>query len=161
MPKGPSPSKQDGQPFGVERTVKGVNGEPVYGTDGKLLKERVRMADATCSNGQPQSLYFPGGHTRAGHFTNAPKLRWECPQFHCPKGATACCCQRILYTQPDFDQVESQDPLQIPWLFRLFYFLPKFHCELNFIKQCWGHAKLAQPNILIRRNPQTKCYCSS
>ena len=30
MPKGPSPSKQDGQPFGVERTVKGVNGKPVY-----------------------------------------------------------------------------------------------------------------------------------
>ncbi|KAF8236176.1 hypothetical protein L208DRAFT_1253078, partial [Tricholoma matsutake] len=20
-------------------------------------------------------------------------------------------------------------------------FLPKFHCELNIIKQCWGHAK--------------------
>ena len=111
------------------------------------------MADATFSDGQRQSLYFPPGHTRAGHFkgmailleergfTNAPKLRRECPQFHCPKGATACCCRRILYTQPDFKQVESLLETHCKSRGYSVYFLPKFHCELNFIEQCWGHAK--------------------
>ena len=85
MPKGPSPSKQDGQPFGVERTVKGVNGKPVYGTDGKLLKERVRMADATFSDGQPQSLYctFPQA-TRELVTSKAWQFYWrnEASQTH-------------------------------------------------------------------------------
>jgi transposase len=26
------------------------------------------------------------------------------------------------------------------WGFKVM-FLPKYHCELNFIEQCWGHAK--------------------
>jgi hypothetical protein len=30
-------------------------------------------------------------------------------------------------------------------------FLPKFHCELNFIKQCWGFAKR-----IYRKYPPSK-----
>jgi len=48
-----------------------------------------------------------------------------------------CCCWRILYNQPDFANVK-------PVLQTFCHeagFLLKFHCELNFIEQCWGYAK--------------------
>jgi transposase len=46
-----------------------------------------------------------------------------------------------LYTQPDFVAVESL--LETHARVRGFevLFLLKFHCELNFIEQCWGYAK--------------------
>ena len=48
---------------------------------------------------------------------------------------------RVLFNQPDFVNVESQ--LESVCKARGFQviFLPKFHCELNFIEQCWGYAK--------------------
>ncbi|KAG1835846.1 hypothetical protein F4604DRAFT_1623007 [Suillus subluteus] len=48
---------------------------------------------------------------------------------------------RVLYNQPDFVAVESN--LERICKARGFsvLFLPKFHCELNFIEQCWGYAK--------------------
>ncbi|KAJ8579338.1 hypothetical protein M405DRAFT_897044 [Rhizopogon salebrosus TDB-379] len=47
----------------------------------------------------------------------------------------------MLYNQPDFVAVESN--LETVCKTRGFsvLFLPKFHCELNFIEQCWGYAK--------------------
>ncbi|KIK95234.1 hypothetical protein PAXRUDRAFT_86103, partial [Paxillus rubicundulus Ve08.2h10] len=52
-----------------------------------------------------------------------------------------CCCRWFLYNQPDFANVESH--LETTCCERGFpvLFLPKFHCELNFIEQCWGCAK--------------------
>jgi hypothetical protein len=153
MPKNPSPSKAGNLPFGVERTVIGSNGKRVYAPDGKLLKERVQMANAAFSDGRPQALYFPPGHPQAGSFkgmaiileergfTDARKLRSECLKFDCPKGTTNCCCRRLLYTQPDFAQVESLLETLCKSRGYSVHFLPKFHCELNFIEQCWGHAK--------------------
>ena len=78
------------------------------------------------------------------------KLRAECKNFKCALGATNCCCRRILYNQPDFANVQS--PLEITCNARGFkvIFLPKFHCELNFIEQCWGYAKR-----LYRLNPES------
>ncbi|KAG1843766.1 hypothetical protein F4604DRAFT_1512276, partial [Suillus subluteus] len=69
------------------------------------------------------------------------KLRAQCKDFKCAKGATNCCCRRVLYNQPDFVAVESN--LERICKARGFsvLFLPKFHCELNFIEQCWGYAK--------------------
>ena len=47
----------------------------------------------------------------------------------------------MLYNEPDFVAVESL--LEITCKARGFQviFLPKFHCELNFIEQCWGFSK--------------------
>ena len=53
-----------------------------------------------------------------------------------------CCCRRILYNQPDFAEGESLLETQCRRCgIHNVVFLPKFHCELNFIKQCWGRAK--------------------
>lgn len=47
----------------------------------------------------------------------------------------------MLYNEPDFIKVKSL--LEIACEARGFraIFLPKFHCELNFIEQCWGYSK--------------------
>ena len=55
-----------------------------------------------------------------------------------------------LYNQPDFANVPSL--LEITCRSKGFsvLFLPKFHCELNFIEQCWGYAKR-----IYRLNPES------
>lgn len=147
--------------FGVDAPVRNPEtGNPVYGeADGKVVKQRIRMADAQFLDGSPQSLYFPEGHERAGTFKGMEqilvergyerdvihKLRAECSKFECPAvpppNKISCCCRRLLYNQPDFVAVESI--LETCCKARGFQviFLPKFHCELNPIEQCWGYAK--------------------
>ncbi|EPQ50851.1 hypothetical protein GLOTRDRAFT_108476 [Gloeophyllum trabeum ATCC 11539] len=157
MPK--FPTKPGAPLFGVDRKVVGDDGKPIYGPDGKVLKTRVRMADAQFADGTPQSLYFPPGHEREGVFkgmavileergiTDAQQLRAECPKFR-PKDVPRCCCRWVLYNQPDFVDVESLLETTCKGRGYEVYFLPKFHCELNFIEQCWGHAKRT-----YRKNP--------
>ncbi|KAF7333551.1 hypothetical protein MSAN_02420000 [Mycena sanguinolenta] len=118
----------------------------------------VRMRDGMFADGSPQSLYFPEGHPKAGIFKgmhiliheriakganlpNPDNLKAECKKFKCPPGRTDCCCRRILYTQPDF--VNQKSLLEEHCAARGYQviFFPKFHCELNFIEQCWGFAK--------------------
>ncbi|KAG2030932.1 hypothetical protein BDR03DRAFT_877194 [Suillus americanus] len=77
-------------------------------------------------------------------YADSSKLCVECKDFKCPTptdGERACCCHRLMYVQPDFVNVESH--LETLCHARSFdvIFLPKFHCELNFIEQCWGFAK--------------------
>jgi transposase len=47
----------------------------------------------------------------------------------------------MLYNELDFISVKSL--LEIACEARGFraIFFPKFHCELNFIEQCWGYSK--------------------
>ena len=80
--------------------------------------------------------------------TNEAKLKAECKNFKCPlpvvsDAAIKCCQRRVLYNEPDFAEQESA--LEMLCHSRGFevLFLPKFHCELNFIEQCWGHSKRA------------------
>jgi hypothetical protein len=117
---------------------------------------KVKMCDVTFKDGSPQSLYFSNGHELAGVFkgmaiilnerghANVSKVRAECPKFQCKKGINRCCCRRMLYNEPDFVNVKSLlNLLEITCEARGFraIFFPKFHCELNFIEQCWGYSK--------------------
>jgi hypothetical protein len=147
------PTKPQHQLFGLDVNVLGSNGKPVYGPDGKLLKQRVPMAD-TVVNGVPQSLYFnpQDGTGCATVFKgmarlltergiNISGLKRQCPDFKCADPDADCCIRRILWNQPDFVNVKSclEEHCEVRGFHVLF--LPKFHCELNFIEQCWGMAK--------------------
>ena len=128
-------------------------GQQVYASDGTKLKKKVQMAPGTLPNGEPQSLYFPEDHHRAGvfkgmgvilrerGFLKEAELKRECPSFKCSPGRVDCCARRFLYTQPDFVGVETL--LETHCKKRGFgvLFLPKFHPELNPIEPCWGFAK--------------------
>jgi len=82
---------------------------------------------------------------------DANKLKAQCKGFKCKEGETDCCCRHILFNQPDFAHVPTLlETLCSRRGFKVI-FLPKFHCELNFIEQCWGYAKR-----LYRLYPLTK-----
>jgi hypothetical protein len=151
--KMPKFTPKDGKNWGVATNVTDDDGKLVYGPDGKILKKKVPMADGPFADGLPQPLYYPTGHPQAGifkgmavilserEFTDAPKLLAQCKNFKCTKGATDCCCQRILYNQPDFVNVKSNLKIACKAHGFQVIFLLKFHCEINFIEQCWGYAK--------------------
>ena len=105
--------------------------------------------------GEPQSFYFPSNHpTMRGWFKGMEQIirergLWpehglpaECPGFRCEGGHTDCCCRRLLFNQPDFVFQKSQLEELIERRGHLCDFYPKYHCELNFIEQYWGAAKL-------------------
>ncbi|KIK77126.1 hypothetical protein PAXRUDRAFT_167730, partial [Paxillus rubicundulus Ve08.2h10] len=147
MPKNPL------QYWGVTVAVKDIKGAVMHDSDVKPLKKKIPMTPAHFLDRREQPLYFPIGHEKAGWFKGMAqilrergfkteaKLQYECEGFNCPAGKTACCCCRFLFNQPDFICVKSvletvchEKGVQV-------LFLPKFHCKLNFIEQCWGHAK--------------------
>ncbi|KAF9496013.1 hypothetical protein BDN71DRAFT_1390261 [Pleurotus eryngii] len=150
MPKGTSKPEKN---WGVEVTATAADGSALYDPGGKLVKTKVRMGDGLLASGEAQSLYFPQDHKDARlfkgmavilcerGFIEESKLHVECKGFKCLPGATTCCCHCILFNQPDFVAVKS--PLEITCKLQgvKVLFLPKFHCELNFIEQCWGYAK--------------------
>jgi hypothetical protein len=104
-----------------------------------------------------QSFYFPDDHpSYPGWFKGMEQIirersLWpeaglpaECPGPKRPasEGQAICCCRHLLYTQPNF---MSQKPLLQEYIEsrgHLCNFYPKYHCELNFIEQYWGAAKL-------------------
>lgn len=107
------------------------------------------------STGDRQSFYFPDDHPKyPGWFKGMEHIirergLWpdaglsaECAGPKRPGGHVSCCCRHLLYSQPDF---ASQKPLleeHINSRGHLCDFYPKYHCELNFIEQYWGAAKL-------------------
>ena len=148
MPKNPSDT------FGVEVSVLDEAGKRKYASDGTVLKTKVPMEGALFK-GDPQPLYFPTDHPKyPGHFKgmaqiltergyNVSRKKAQCAQSFndCPPGATSCCCRRMLYNEPDFAGGEPRLVTVARAHSVTILFLPKYHCELNFIEQCWGHAK--------------------
>ena len=59
----------------------------------------------------------------------------------CLADATSCCTTRILNLQHDFKKQCSLVQKVIEAAGHLCIFLPKFHCELNFIEFFWGAVK--------------------
>lgn len=170
MPK--FPSKSCDENWLVERTVMHPDtGRPARLPNGKVQKEKIRMADTVNpATGALQSLYFLDDHpTHPGCFKGMAQIlvehgfseedfarrggkKAECAKFKCTDTSpdANCCTRRILFNQPDFTHVPSllETSMQaygIPILF-----LPKFHCELNPIEQCWGYAKR-----VYRLNPES------
>lgn len=142
-------------PFGVDVEVIGSDGQKVFGRNGQVLRRRVQMVGGKLPSGAPQSFYYPPGHPNAGAFkgmvaileergfSGVHQLRAECEGFKCPNWTpdSPCCCRRLLFNQPDFCAVE---PALVGHCKRRgvsVIYLPKFHCELNCIEQCWGAAK--------------------
>ncbi|GJE94098.1 hypothetical protein PsYK624_102660 [Phanerochaete sordida] len=149
------PTKKQDFYFGVEVPVRDAKTKkPLYKPDGKLEKTKIPMTGARLPDGSSQSLYFPEGHPQAHVFKgmeivlaergiDVSKLPAQCGNFKCAPPALDCCCRRVMYNQPDFQEAVSL--LEIHCKERGFQvlFLPKFHCELNPIEQCWGTAKRA------------------
>ncbi|KAI0265290.1 hypothetical protein BC834DRAFT_988786 [Gloeopeniophorella convolvens] len=69
-------------------------------------------------------------------------LKAQCKNLKCPPGRTDCCCRRVLFSQPDFMSQKSQLEEAVELRGHICDFYPKYHCELNFIEQYWGAAKL-------------------
>jgi len=139
-------TKNPSTTFGIEVTVI-ENGKIKYAPDGKPQKNKLPMPPGKFSDGEPHDFYNNGvfkGMTRILQergLTEEAKLKAECKGFKCPADKTACCQRRVLYNQPDFaDEGSGLEILGREFGFEVI-FLPKFHCELNFIEQCWGHAK--------------------
>ncbi|KAJ2923502.1 hypothetical protein H1R20_g13591, partial [Candolleomyces eurysporus] len=137
---------------------------PKRDAEGKVIpgeKQRVPMHGASF-NGESQPLYFPPEDgVGMGTFKGMERilaergietkgLKAECKEFKCAPPQQDCCMRQVLYNEPDFQNVESNLEILAKSLGVQVIFLPKYHCELNFIEQCWGYAKR-----LYRLNPES------
>jgi hypothetical protein len=68
------------------------------------------------------------------------QLQGKCKKA-CKPNANACCNKCILKWQPDFSEQKSLVQETIETAGHVCLFLPKFHCELNFIEFFWGMVK--------------------
>ena len=117
--------------------------------------KQARMRDGWFTrNGQKvlQPMIFPVDHVS---FPDQPKgmkqvlqerdlwidgLKMKC-RDKCQLGSANCCAKRLLEVQQDFQEQRSLVQEVIEAAGHLCIFLPKFHCELNFIEYFWGAMK--------------------
>ncbi|KAF8674076.1 hypothetical protein RHS04_07383 [Rhizoctonia solani] len=158
----PSHTKRPEDAISAQSMPKGevkVFPRPVTVNRGNGTTEKVippRMEPGRLPDGTLQSFYLPDDHedvNRRGAFKGmaqilrerglyeAAEKKAECPGFKCEPGRTDCCCRRTLFSQPDFESRDSNLEEAARKLETRVIFLPKYHCELNPIEQCWGYAK--------------------
>ncbi|GJF00739.1 hypothetical protein PsYK624_170390 [Phanerochaete sordida] len=131
--------------FGVPVPDKTEDGKLQYNPDGTVLKKKAALVGAKLLDGTPQSLYFKPGHPREGIFKGMVQILMERGidvshlKAECPTGFPK--RQDSLMEQ----HCENRG-------FKVIY-LPRFHCELNPIEQCWGYAKR-----VYREYPRSKTY---
>jgi hypothetical protein len=70
-------------------------------------------------------------------------LRRKCGTGKCDVGSDnpMCCARQILQTQPDFQEQTCTIQEKLENAGHSVIFLPKYHCELNFIEYFWGAVK--------------------
>ncbi|THV00602.1 hypothetical protein K435DRAFT_932378 [Dendrothele bispora CBS 962.96] len=119
---------------------------------GQVIKKGMVPMTGAFHHGSPQSLYFTEGPDK-GLFKGMETIlkergydvsgkRAQCGNnFNCVPNVTDCCMRRILFNEPDFAGVKSLLETACESRGVQVLFLPKFHCELNPIEQCWGYAK--------------------
>ncbi|CCO31561.1 hypothetical protein RSOLAG1IB_10954 [Rhizoctonia solani AG-1 IB] len=135
-----------------------VKGEEV-GPSGETIG--IEYAPVTLPDGRIQQLYHPSNHLNTklrGAFKgmalileeravpNARKLKLVCAstntqQQGCLPDATNCCARRTMMNQPDIIAQKSIIQTLAKSEGCSVMYLPKYHCELNPIEQCWGVAK--------------------
>ncbi|CCO37871.1 hypothetical protein BN14_12031 [Rhizoctonia solani AG-1 IB] len=141
--------------LGPSQKVKGEE----FGPSGEKIP--VNYAPAVLPDGTIQQLYHPLDHPiekLQGAFKgmalileergvpNARKLKLVCGtvdsrKHACPPDSTNCCARRTMMNQPDILAQKSILRLQAEAEGFSIIYLPKYHCELNPIEQCWGAAK--------------------
>lgn len=131
-----------------------VKGETI-GPSGEKVK--INMAPTQLPDGSTQELYYPSNHSveslrgafkgltvllQERKIPGADKLKRVCRAAEgCPAGRTDCCAKRTMMNQPDFLQQKTTLQLLAESHGCSVVYLPKYHCELNPIEQCWGAAK--------------------
>jgi hypothetical protein len=126
----------------VKRVAQSFYFEDDHGTHPSQFKG---MAQIVCERGlwpaKSCKLITRGKNKGQYRIKRPGKLNGECKGFKCKPGATACCCHRILFLQPNFVQQKPKLAEYIEKCGHICDFYLKYHCELNFIKQYWGAAK--------------------
>jgi len=115
-------------------------------------------------NNTPQDLYFADDHPTMPRWFKGMEiiiherglwpqkgLNAQCEGFKCVKKKTDCCCRQLLFTQSNFENQKSHLEEFITSRGHICDFYPKNHCELHFIEQYWGAAKL-----IYRTSPKMK-----
>ena len=135
-----------------------VHGKEI-GPSGEKIS--IEYAPVTLPDGTIQQLYHPSNHpTRKlrGVFKgmalilaergvhNARKLKLVCVSTDmqlqgCLPDSTNCCARRTMMNQPDMIAQKSILQTLAKSEGCAVMYLPKYHCKLNPIKQCWGVAK--------------------
>lgn len=151
-----APSHQKRAPDALSACKMPKNPHPTW----RHKKGGPRMRNTTYGTDQTrQEFYYDDDHpTMPGWFKGMETiirerglwpekgLNAQCDGFKCEKDKTSCCCRRLLFTQHDFISQKSHLEELISSRGHICDFYPKYHCELNFIEQYWGAAKLRYRN---------------